>query len=85
MLRWLGAGLILCAGLLTRRTLLSDARAAQDTRRALAAEFVEMEAEIRLLLTPFPTLLRRKRGAAADAFFARAADALARGAPLPEA
>ena len=52
MLQWLGAGLILAAALLTRRTLLETDRAAQRTRRALAAAFETMESEVRALLTP---------------------------------
>lgn len=85
MLRWLGAGLILCGGLLTRRTLLDADRRAQRTRRALAAAFDTMEAEIRLLLTPMPALLRRRCGEGADAFFARASRELSHGARLTDA
>lgn len=85
MLRLVGAGLILCASLLTRRTLLGGARAAQRTRCTLAAAFEAMESEIRLMLTPLPALLRRTYGAEADAFFARVSRALRRGAPLAEA
>ena len=84
MLRWLGAGLILAAALLTRRTLLATDRAAQRTRRALAAAFETMESEVRALLTPLPTLLRRSYGEGADAFFAVAARELHR-ADLPRA
>ena len=85
MRRAVGAGLILCASLLTRRTLLDGARTAQGARRALAAAFETMEAEIRLLLTPLPTLLRRPYDARTDTFFARALQELERGAPLREA
>ena len=85
MLRAAGAGLILCASLLARRTLLHSARGVQRTRRALAAAFEAMESEIRLLLTPLPTLLRRTRGAEADVFFARAAQSVARGVSPDEA
>ena len=84
MLRWLGAGLILAAALLTRRTLLETDRAAQRTRRALAAAFETMEAEVRALLTPLPALLRGTYGAEADAFFAAVGRELRR-AGLPEA
>lgn len=76
MLRWLGAGLILCAGALTSRTILTSNRAARRTRLSLASAFETMEAEVRLLLTPLPTLLRRSYGGEADAFFARVTRAL---------
>lgn len=82
MLRWIGAGLILCGGLLTRRTLLETDRRAQRTRRALAAAFETMEAEIRLLLTPMPMLLRRSYSEEADAFFGQVSQALRYGKPL---
>ena len=82
MLRWLGAGLILGAGLLARRTVLETARAEQQTRLELSSAFETMEGEIRLLLTPLPTLLRRGYGAKADAFFTRVTDAL-RSTDLP--
>ena len=85
MLRWLGAGLILCAALLTRRTLLEDTRRAQRLRRALAGALEAMEAEIRLLLTPLPTLLRRNCGGEAGEFFARVSGALTRSVALSEA
>lgn len=85
MLRAVGAGLILCASLLARRTLLGDARAVQRTRRSLAAAFEAMEAEIRLLLTPLPTLLRQSRGGEADDFFAAVSRGLSQGEPLCEA
>lgn len=85
MLRWLGAALILCGGLLTRQSLLETTRRAQRTRFALAAAFEAMEAEIRLLLTPLPTLLRRSWGAEATAFFDDISKGLHRGAPFAEA
>lgn len=85
MLRWLGAGLILCAALLTRRTLLEDTRRAQRLRRTLADALETMEAEIRLLLTPLPALLRRNRDGEAGEFFARVSGALTRGTALSEA
>lgn len=85
VLRWLGAGLILSGGLLTRRALLGEARRAQRTRRELSAAFEEMEAEIRLLLTPVPALLRRARGASAEAFFRGTREGLSRGLSLAEA
>ena len=85
MLRWLGAGLILCGGLSVRHGLLESGRRIQRTRRALAGAFETMEAEIRLLLTPVPTLLRRSWGDDADAFFANVSKALASGTPLAEA
>lgn len=85
MLRWLGASLILCAGLLARQTLLGARRGMQRTRRELADALEAMEAEIRALLTPLPTLLRRKRGSAADAFFAAAAAGLEHGEMPAEA
>ncbi len=84
MLRWLGAGLILAAALLTRRTLLETDRAAQRTRRALAASFETMESEVRALLTPLPALLRQRYGEEADAFFAAVTRELHR-ADLPGA
>lgn len=85
MLRWLGAGLILCGGLLTRRALLEGERRTRRTRRALADAFETMEAEIRLLLTPVPALLRRAYGDSADAFFTQVSQGLSRGMPLAEA
>lgn len=85
MIRWLGAALILCGGLLTRHTLLCGQRRVQQTRRELAAAFEAMEAEIRALLTPIPTLLRRSRGESVEAFFAFVSMELSRGAALPEA
>lgn len=85
MLRALGGGLILCAALLTRGTLLGERRERQRTRRALAGAFEAMEAEIRALLTPLPTLLRRAYGAETEAFFAALAAALRRGTPIGEA
>ena len=85
MLRWLGAGLILCGGLLARRTLLESDRSAQRIRRSLAVAFEAMEAELRRLLTPMPALLRRSYGEGADAFFAQASGALAEGVPLAQA
>ena len=84
MLRWLGAGLILCGGLSVRYRLLESERRTQRTRRALAGAFEAMEAEIRLLLTPVPSLLRSPCGDGADAFFANVSKALASGAPLAE-
>ena len=85
MLRALGGGLILCAALLTRQTLLRERRAMQRTRRALAGAFEAMEAEIRALLTPLPALLRRSYGAETEPFFAALAAALRRGTPVEEA
>ncbi len=85
MLRWLGAGLILCGGLAARRTLLEGERRAQRTRRELAAALEAMRSEIRLLLTPIPTLLLRTYGGEADAFFASVSERLRRGEPLGEA
>ena len=79
-MRWLGAALILCGGLLTRQTLLEADRRARRTRRALAAAFESMAAEIRLLLTPVPRLLRRCVNE--DAFFETACAQLAQGEPL---
>ena len=85
VLRWLGAGLILAGGMLTRRTLLEGARRVQQTRRELAAAFEEMEAEIRMLLTPVPTLLRRAHSESAAAFFRRTREGLSRDLSLAEA
>lgn len=85
VLRWLGAGLILAGGLLTRQTLLDGARRVQQMRRALAAAFEEMEAEIRLLLTPVPALLRRAHSEPAEAFFRRTREGLSDGLSLAEA
>ena len=78
MLRWFGAGLILGAALLTRRELLQERRLRQRTRRALAAAFSAMEAEIRALLTPLPALLRRGYGAETEPFFEAIAASLRR-------
>lgn len=85
VLHVLGAGLILCAGLLTRRALLGESRRIQRTRRALAAAFEGMEAEIRLLLTPVPALLRRTCSPEAEAFFCPVRERLSHGESLPEA
>lgn len=85
MLRWLGAGLILCGGLLARQTLLENGRRTQRARRALAAAFEAMEEEIRLLLTPMPELLRRPYGEETDAFFGQASGSLMRGTSLATA
>ena len=85
MLRWLGAGLILCGGLAARRTLIGSARRAQRTRRELAEALEEMRAEIRLLLTPVPALLRQMREESVDGFFTAVSDGLRRGETLGEA
>ena len=85
LLRWLGAGLILSGGLLTRHALLGGTRRVQQMRRELAAAFEEMEAEIRLLLTPVPALLCRAHSESAEAFFRRTREGLSRGLPLAEA
>ena len=85
LLRWLGAGRILSGGLLTRRALFEGARRVQQTRRGLATAFEEMEAEIRLLLTPVPALLRQARTESAEALFRRTREGLSRGIPLAEA
>lgn len=85
MLRWIGAFLILGGGLLARRTILEGERRAQRTRRALASAFDAMEAEIRLLLTPLPSLLRRDYGKDAKEFFDRTARELGSGAALSSA
>ena len=85
VLRWLGAGLILFGGLLTRGTLLDGARRVQRTRRGLAAAFEEMEAEIRLLLTPVPALLRRAHSESAETLFRGTREGLSRGLSLAEA
>ncbi len=70
MLRAVGAGLILSAALLARRTLLCAGREEQRVRRTLAAAFEAMEAEIRALLTPLPALLSRGYGEETKVFFA---------------
>lgn len=85
MLRWFGALLILCGGLLTRQALLSGSRSVQQTRRELADAFEAMAAEIRALLTPLPALLRRSYGESVEGFFAETAELLACGVPLSEA
>ena len=64
MLRWFGAGLILCASLMTRFSLVESERAAQRLRLALAAAFESMEAEVRFMLSPIPSLLGRDYGEA---------------------
>ncbi len=79
MLRWLGAGLILSAALLTRRTLVGERRERQRTRRALAAAFSDMEAEIHALLTPLPDLLNRCRDPEAELFFSSLSAAMRQG------
>ena len=68
MLRWLGAGLILCAGLMTGGSLVKAERSVQRLRLALAAAFESMEAEVRFMLSPIPSLLSRDYGAA-NAYF----------------
>lgn len=83
MLRALGAGLILCGGLLARQALVEPARCAQRARLALAAALEAMEAEVRLLLTPMPKLLRR--AAAKEAFFGRVLSGLSSGVAPGEA
>lgn len=85
MLRWLGAALILCGGLLTRRTLLENARREQRARVSLAAAFEAMAAEIRLLLTPLPALLRRDWGEETERFFRDIPACLQSGMTLAEA
>lgn len=85
MLRGLGAGLILCAALLVRHTLLCERRTQQRVRRALAAALEAMEAEIRALLTPLPDLFRRERGTEIRAFFSCFADLLGSGTPIADA
>lgn len=70
MLRWLGAALILCGGLLVRRELVEERRQAQRTRLELASAFETMSTEIAMLLTPIPALLRRDYGEQADRFCA---------------
>ena len=83
MLRGVGAGLILCGGLLARQVLVDPVRRAQRMRRTLAAALEAMEAEVRLLLTPMPTLLRR--AAAEEPFFGRVLSALSSGTAPEEA
>ncbi len=83
MLRAVGTGLILCGGLLARQTLTEPVRRAQRTRLALAAALEAMEAEVRLLLTPMPTLLRR--AAEKVAFFGDVLSALSSAAGPREA
>ncbi len=85
LLRWLGAGLILCGGLLVRQELLSEERKLRGTRRELAGAFEAMAGEIRLMLTPIPALLRRSRGQSAEAFFRGVREELARGTALDDA
>ena len=85
MLRWLGAGLILASAFLMRRTLLETERRAQRIRRALAGALETMEAEVRLLLTPMPALLRRTYDTEEGLFFERASRELSRGGSLEDA
>lgn len=85
MLRWLGAVLILWGGLLTRRALLEEERRARRLRRELADALENMEAEIRLLLTPLPSLLRREWGGEAKDFFGAVSGGLRRGESFPSA
>ncbi|MBQ9460023.1 MAG: stage III sporulation protein AB [Oscillospiraceae bacterium] len=82
MLRWLGACLILCGALLTRRELLAARRRAQRMRLELAEAFEAMSSEIRLLLTPLPELFRRSRAPDTKPFFEETAKALANGQTL---
>lgn len=82
VLRWLGAGLIVCGGLLARRELLSGERRSARTRRELAEAFEETAAEIRTLLTPLPAMLRRPRAQSAQRFFRDVLDGLERGGTL---
>ncbi len=81
----LGAGLIVCAGLLTRRALLGERRRIQRTRRALTAAFEAMEGEIRFLLTPVPALLRSACAPEAEVFFRAVREGLLRGMTLAAA
>jgi len=85
VLRWLGAGLILCGGVLTSAELLKARRSAQRTRLALMEAFASMESEIRLLLTPLPVLLRQCGAGNAGAFFTRVSQALSSGEMLAAA
>ena len=85
MHRALGAVLILLAGVLTRRLLLEELRQVRRTRQDLAAAFEAMEAEIRLLLTPVPALLRRDYGKTVDGFFSAASRGVSRGETLVSA
>ena len=85
MLRWFGMLLIVCGGLLTRQALVDEMRRAQRIRSDLAAAFEAMEAEVRLLLTPMPALLRRTYGVEADAFLRGVSVRLACGTALETA
>lgn len=85
VLRALGAALILCGGILTRHTLLEEGRRIQRTRRALAASFEGMEAEIRSMLTPAPKLLLRPCADEAETFFRQTRESLSRGEPFAAA
>ena len=85
MHRALGAALILLAGMLTRRLLVEELRRVRRTRQDLADAFDVMEAEIRLLLTPVPALLRRSYGRAAGEFVSAVSRGLKRGRALSPA
>lgn len=85
MLRALGAALILGASLAARRLALEEGRRTQRLRRDLAAALEAMEAEIRLLLTPFPSLLRKDYGETCSFFAKSVCLYLNMGRALPEA
>ena len=84
MIRWFGAGLILSAGLMTRFSLVESDRTAQRLRLALAAAFESMEAEVRFLLTPIPSLLEGEYGEA-NVFFRCVKNRLNENFDLPNA
>lgn len=85
MLRWCGALLIFCGALLTRYALLESDRHTRRTRCELADALEEMEAAVRALLTPIPSLLRQSYGEYADAYFARVLHGLSKGESLRDA
>ena len=82
MLRWFGAGLILCGGIMARQTVVRAAAAMQRTRCALAELFDTLRAEIEAFLSPLPLLLCRLSD---NAFAAQAAKRLKAGATLERA
>lgn len=83
MLHIAGAGLVLCAALLLRQSLLHRARLRRRTLRALSESFEALSLAVRATLAPLPALLRDLSCAEeAAAFFRAVREGLADGKPL---
>ena len=86
MLKLAGSALVLAAGFLVRRAVVSRLQASLETCRAMIAALSWMEAQVRMELAPVPRLLPRlSQRALADDFFAAVAQGLARERTLCEA